>query len=58
MKVIGLLTDAQYAYYISKLPLNEHGGSTKAIVVDYEFDDERSGVDIDEYLSQWDDDLQ
>lgn len=57
MKIIGRLTDVQYDYYMSKLPLNENSGPTKAITVDYDFDDERSGVDLDEYLKQWDNEL-
>lgn len=57
MKIIGRLTDVQYEYYMSKLPLMEESESTKAIDVDYDFDDERSGVDIDEYLKQWDNEL-
>lgn len=57
MKIIGRLTDVQYKYYMSKLPLMGKSGSTKAITVDYDFDDERSGVDIDEYLKQCDNEL-
>ena len=51
MEVIGDLTKEQYEYYLSKTPINESREPVKAIVVDYGFDDERSGVDADVILN-------
>ena len=35
MKMIGELTDEQYHFYVSTLPINEDHQPAKAIVVDY-----------------------
>ena len=51
MEVIGDLTKEQYEYYQSKTPLNESHEPVRAIVVDYGFNDERSGVDADVFLN-------
>ena len=51
MEVIGDLTKEQYECYQSKTLLNESHEPVKAIVVDYGFDDERSGVDADVFLN-------
>ena len=40
MKMIGELTDEQYHFYVSTLPINEGHQLTKAIVVDYSMEDE------------------
>ena len=53
MVVIGNLTSAQYDYYVSTFPINEGNQHTEAVCVDYGFDDNRSGIDIDEYLKKW-----
>ena len=52
MDAIGDLTQEQYEYYLSKTPMNESHEPTKAIIVEYDFDDERSGVDADELINE------
>ena len=55
VSIIENLTQEQYRSFVSKLPLNEgHKPITiHEIVVDYGFDDARSGVDAEEFLNNW-----
>lgn len=50
MNVLGEFTTEQTEEYISKMPKIESNEPIKAIEVEYGFDDERSGVDIDDFL--------
>lgn len=52
MNTMSDLTDEQLAEYRSNLPIKESRCSVKAIKVDFGLDDERSGVDADEYLEK------
>ena len=55
MKMIGELTDEQYHFYVSTLPINEDHQPAKAIVVDYSMEDEikrGTAVDADELLKR------
>ncbi len=45
------LTKEQLEEYLSKLPVNESNEPMQAIKVDFGFDDERSGIDINEYIA-------
>lgn len=51
MDEMGTLTQEQVKEYVSKLPLNESNEPMRAIEVDYDFDDPRSGFDVDEILN-------
>ncbi len=57
MKMLGEFTDEQYDYYLSTLPDDDSSDCPRNIVVDYGFDDKRSGVDITDYLKQWEAEL-
>ena len=48
--VIGDFTEAQSKEYISKIPINESNEPIHMVHVDYGLDDERSGIDIEQYL--------
>ena len=50
MKVISALSDEQCKYYDTMTPVNEKRPLSQGLVVDYGFDDPRSGVEIKEYL--------
>lgn len=52
MDTLGSLTGGQLDEYLAKLPKDESSEPMSAIKVDFEFDDERSGVDADEYLEE------
>lgn len=55
MEIIGKLTDEQYNYYVSTLPINEGKQHTKAVIVDYTMEDEikrGTGVDIEDFLKE------
>ena len=55
MKMIGGLTDEQYHFYVSTLPINTDHQPAKAIVVDYSMEDEikrGTAVDADELLKR------
>ncbi len=53
MRVLGEFTSTQMDYYMSKLSDNNGIDSPRNVIVDYGFDDSRSGVDIEEYLQEW-----
>lgn len=53
MRVLGEFTSTQMDYYMSKLSENNGIDSPRNIIVDYGFDDGRSGVDIEENLREW-----
>lgn len=55
MKMIGELTDEQYHFYVSALPVNEDHQPAKAIVVDYSMEDEikrGTAVNAEEFLEK------
>ena len=55
MKMVGELSDEQYHFYVSTLPINEDHQPAKAIVVDYSMEDEikrGTAVDADELLKR------
>ena len=52
MDTLGSLTGGQLDEYLAKLPKDESPEPMSAIKVDFGFDDERSGVDADEYLEE------
>ncbi len=55
MKMIGELTDEQYRFYVSTLPVNEDHQPAKAIVVDYSMEDEikrGTAVNAEEFLEK------
>ena len=52
MDVIGDFTEAQSKEYISKITINESNEPIQMVHVDYGLDDERSGIDIEQYLKQ------
>lgn len=47
MRMLGNLTDSHWDYYLSVLPINEGYVCPRNILVDYGFDDKRSGIDIE-----------
>ena len=53
MDVIGGLTQEQYQYYLSKLPINENHEPVKAVVVDYTLEEElkRGSVIAKDYIN-------
>ena len=55
MDVIGNLTQEQYQYYLSKLPINEGHEQTKPVVVDYTLEEEierGTAVDAEDFLNK------
>ena len=52
MNTMNDLTDEQLAEYRSNLQIKESRCCVKAIKADFGLDDERSGVDADEYLEK------
>lgn len=52
MDVVGDLTEEQFEYFLQNQQLNESKEPVEPIEVDYDFDDERSGRDIGEYLDK------
>ena len=53
MEMLGELNSKQWDYYISTWPINESNDCPRNINVDYGIEDERSGIDIDDYLRKW-----
>ena len=51
-KMVSSFNDNQLKYYISKFPVNESQQPIKAVPVDYDFDDIRSGIDADEFFNK------
>lgn len=51
-KMVSSFNDNQLKYYISKFPVNETQQPLKAVPVDYDFNDIRSGVDADEFFNK------
>ena len=53
MDVMGDLTQEQYKYYLSKLPINEsYHGPTKAVVVDDTLAEEIERGDAEDFLNE------
>ena len=54
MDEIGRLTEKQFAEYLSKLPIDESHGPTRAVKVDYTMEDEyaRGAVNLEDYLNK------
>ena len=56
MEVLSNLTDEQYEYYTSNMPINENPNTIKGMIVDYSMEDEikrGTGVNFKEYLHNW-----
>lgn len=50
MEEMGNLTNEQIEEYIANAPLNESNTPVESIIVDYDLDDKRSGVDAEALL--------
>lgn len=60
MNMLGDLTSQQMKEYLSSIPINESNNCPRNIIVDYTMEDEikrGTGVDIDEYLKKWKNEL-
>lgn len=50
--VVGKMTDKEYIEYSSIIPLDECKGPVRMIYVDYELEDDKSGVDGEAFLNE------
>ena len=51
-RMVSSFNDNQLKCYISKFPINESQQPIKAVPVNYDFDDTRSGIDADEFFNK------